>query len=100
MDLLRDENDYLINLDVCWEAANLGRLQILQYAVEDGCPWIPAVCLEAARKNKHDHVVKWLNDGGRNVGHLTTSPLSLSSYSISSSSDLDDSESESDSLSE
>ena len=88
------------NADVCLLAAKLGHLQILQYAVENECPWVPETCLEAARKNKHDHVVKWLNDGGRNLGHLTSSPSSLSSYSLSSSSDLDDSESESDSLSE
>ena len=89
-----------MNLDVCYEAAKLGRLKILQYAAGDGCPWVPEKCLEVAEKNEHDHVVKWLNDGGRNLGHLTTSLLSHSSHSLSSSSDLDDSESESDSLSE
>ena len=100
MDLLRNEAVYEMNLDVCYEAAKLGRLKILQYAAGDGCPWVPEKCLEVAEKNEHDHVVKWLNDGGRNLGHLTTSLLSHSSHSLSSSSDLDDSESESDSLSE
>ena len=51
--------------DVCLLASKMGRLQILQYAVEDGCPWVPAMCLEAAEKNKHDHVVKWITDRAR-----------------------------------
>ena len=48
--------------DVCLLASEMGHLKILQYAVEDGCPWVPAICLEAAEKNKHDHVVKWITD--------------------------------------
>ena len=83
MDLLRDKYSIRYNLDVCYEAARIGRLKILQYAVEDGCPWIPAVCLEAAEKNKHDHVVNWITDNPQPT-----------------SSDSHDSDSESDSLSE
>ena len=63
MDLLRDENDLFHNLDVCRYAAEMGRLKILQYAVTDGCPWIPEMCLEAAEANKHEDVVKWITDG-------------------------------------
>ena len=65
MDLLRDSNYYLYNLDVCCEAARIGRLKILQYAVEDGCPWIPEMCLEEAEENKHEDVVKWITDRAR-----------------------------------
>ena len=63
LDLLRDSNYYLYNLDVCCEAARIGRLKILQYAVEDGCPWIPEKCLEEAEENEHEDVVKWITDG-------------------------------------
>merc|ERR1712188_115049 len=60
---LRNEFTFEINIDLCRVAAKMGHLKILQYAVEDGCPWIPEKCLEAAKKNKHDHVVKWITDG-------------------------------------
>ena len=63
MDLLRETYSILHNLVVCCEAARIGRLKILQYAVEDGCPWIPEMCLEAAEKNEHVDVVKWITDG-------------------------------------
>ena len=62
MELLGGEYDYAV-ADVCRLAAESGHLEILQYAVEDGCPWIPEMCLEAARKNKHVDVVKWITDG-------------------------------------
>ena len=52
-------------VDVCLHAARLGRLEILQYAVEDGCPWDPAICLKVAEKKKHDHVVKWITNYAR-----------------------------------
>ena len=50
---------------VCYFAASKGHLQILQYAVEDGCPWDPAMCLKVAEKKKHDHVVKWITNYAR-----------------------------------
>ena len=63
MDLLRDKYSIRYNLDVCYEAARIGRLKILQYAVEDGCPWVPATCLKAAEAKKHYDVVEWITDG-------------------------------------
>jgi len=62
-DKLRNEYSNEVNIDLCGDAAKMGHLKILQYAVEDGCPWIPEKCLEAARKNKHEDVVQWITDG-------------------------------------
>ena len=62
-DKLRNEYSNEVNIDLCGDAAKMGHLKILQYAVEDGCPWIPEKCLEAARKNKHEDVVQRITDG-------------------------------------
>ena len=61
--------------DVCGLAASKGRLQILQYAVEDGCTWDPARCLRGAEWKKRDHVVKWITDRAR---QSESEPASLS----------------------
>ena len=83
LDLLRLGQIFL-NVDVCLFAAKMGHLEILEYAVEDGCPWVPEMCLEAAEANRQDHVVDCITD---NPPQPT-------------SSDSHDSEPESDSLSE
>ena len=66
MDLLGGEYDYAA-ADVCRLAAESGHLEILQYAVEDGCQWLVERCLLAAGKNKHLHVMEWIIDGFRDL---------------------------------
>ena len=53
------------NVDVSLLAARLGHLEILQYAVEHGCPWNQQECLRVAEEKKHDHVVEWITNYAR-----------------------------------
>jgi hypothetical protein len=48
----------LTNPELCRAAAFLGHLGCLQYLREQGCPWGPNMCRDAA---KHRHVILWLN---------------------------------------
>jgi len=66
LELLGGEYDYAV-ADVCRLAAESGHLEILQYAVEDGCQWLVERCLLAAGKNKHLHVMEWIIDGFRDL---------------------------------
>ena len=66
MELLGGEYDYAV-ADVCRLAAESGHLEILQYAVEDGCQWLVQRCIESAEKNRHVHVVNWIRDGYRDL---------------------------------
>lgn len=42
-------------------------MDVLEYALENSCPWDGARMLEAARMKRHAHVLRWLQ--GTNPSH-------------------------------
>ena len=47
----------------CWKAALGGHLDMLQYAHENGCPWDESTCYEAAKRG-HLHVLMYAHENG------------------------------------
>ena len=52
-----------VGSDACSNAAENGRLEVLQYLHENGCPWNQSTCSNAA-ENGHLEVLKYLHENG------------------------------------
>jgi hypothetical protein len=57
------EGDARVFARVCAEAASGGRLDVLMWARENGCPWNVSTCIEAA-ENGHLACLKWAHENG------------------------------------
>lgn len=83
-----DSLKYMIGKGVAWHPATLsgitsnGTVDIVAWAMENGCPWTKTAYYEAAKANKTD-IIDWLHDNGYPVdasvctgaaeyGHLAT----------------------------
>jgi hypothetical protein len=62
------EGDARVFARVCAEAASAGRLEVLMWARDNGCPWNVSTCLEAA-KNGHLDCLKWAHENGCPLEH-------------------------------
>ena len=60
------------NSNICDWAAKNGRLDVLQLAREQGCPWSDWTCTLAA-KNGHLHILQWAREHGCPWDALTCS---------------------------
>jgi hypothetical protein len=53
-------------------AANGGHLDVLRWALANGCPWHPRTCANAAARGGHLEVLKWMRANGhanQNIWH-------------------------------
>jgi hypothetical protein len=55
------ENGCPLDEYTCSYAAEYGHLNILQWAIEHGCPWDRNQCLKKAEKNNYTNIIEWIN---------------------------------------
>ena len=54
-----------LNEWACTGAAEAGKVSVLKFLKEEGCPWLEATITRAAAEHGHLHVVKWARlEGG------------------------------------
>lgn len=54
-------NEFCIDRFVCYQSSANGNVEMLQRAVELGCPWDTERCIFIAKKKRNDAVVAWIN---------------------------------------
>jgi hypothetical protein len=52
--------DFSWNSDFCSQAAEIGYLGILQWLIENKCPYDIDTCVELAKESGHFHILRWL----------------------------------------